>query len=161
MLPEIKTIVYATDLEDADNVKAYRMAVAIAHQHQARIVMIHAMEPVSANTESLLKQSLTQTEIDEIKAKGMDSLRAELHRQVEDFCASENPAPNGEFAGGEPLIEIASGSPADVILEKASQHKADLIVMGTRTHSTIGQVLGSTANKVIHRGTIPVMVCPL
>lgn len=161
MLPEISKILYATDLGGGDGEKAYRMALAMANRHQARIIMLHVLEPVTANMEGLLRQALTDEEIRRIKDQGVESLRSEVHQQIEAFCDAGNPDPEGIYPGGEPLIEIAEGAPAEVILAKADEHAVDMIVMGTRTHSAIGQVLGSIANKVIHHSRIPVLVCPL
>lgn len=48
------------------------------------------------------------------------------------------------------------GHPAQQILDQATKHKADLIVMGTRGLTDLGAlVLGSVSHKVIHLSTCP------
>lgn len=54
------------------------------------------------------------------------------------------------------------GDPADAIARFAREHGCDLIFMGTRGMSTIGNLfLGSTANKVLHLTHVPVVLVPL
>ncbi len=55
--------------------------------------------------------------------------------------------------------EVASGFPADVILEMASQDGIDAVAMCTHTESKIRKfLLGSVAHKVIDSCSVPVIV---
>ena len=55
--------------------------------------------------------------------------------------------------------EVASGFPADVILEMASQDGIDAVAMCTHTESKIRKfLLGSVAQKVIDSCSVPVIV---
>ena len=51
MLPKIKTILYTTTL-GPDAPYVFRYALALARQHQAQIVAVHAMEPLSGSGSS-------------------------------------------------------------------------------------------------------------
>jgi nucleotide-binding universal stress UspA family protein len=54
------------------------------------------------------------------------------------------------------------GDPAEAITRFAQEHRADMIFMGTRGMSTIGNLfLGSTANKVLHLAQVPVVLVPM
>jgi nucleotide-binding universal stress UspA family protein len=54
------------------------------------------------------------------------------------------------FAHGEPSVEI---------IEKAREHKADLIVMGSRGLGQIGGlILGSVSERVLHGAHVPVLI---
>ncbi len=54
------------------------------------------------------------------------------------------------------------GMPSKVIIRTALEEKADLIIMGAQGNSAfMKMVLGSTAENVLKRSTIPVMVIPL
>ncbi len=56
-------------------------------------------------------------------------------------------------------LHVLEGKPASVILKKAKQVNADLIVMASHKHSKLDKVtLGSIANKVVSRAKIPVLV---
>lgn len=53
------------------------------------------------------------------------------------------------------------GSPAKELHKQATELNADLIFMGRRGHSVIGElVLGSVANAVAHHSSIPVVLVP-
>ena len=55
--------------------------------------------------------------------------------------------------------ELMEGSEAEAILTVAENHRADLIVMGTRGFGAVkGLLVGSVSRKVIHLSTCPVMV---
>lgn len=63
-------------------------------------------------------------------------------------------------AGLEAAVSIrASGLPADEILKAATEHRADLIVIGSRGHNLISKLfLGSVARAVIHKTTLPLLL---
>ncbi len=51
--------------------------------------------------------------------------------------------------------------PADALIDVAEQRGASMIVVGTRGESpVVGAILGSTAYKLLHRSTVPVLVVP-
>jgi nucleotide-binding universal stress UspA family protein len=52
--------------------------------------------------------------------------------------------------GVEPVLHLASGDPADVIIETATKVDADLIVVGNRGMKGARRVLGSVPNSVAH-----------
>ena len=55
-------------------------------------------------------------------------------------------------------IAVDTGAPASKILEYASQHGIDLIVMGTRGRGTVERVwVGSVTQGVLHHATCPVV----
>lgn len=58
--------------------------------------------------------------------------------------------------------ELRSGSAADAILEAAEAHQADLIAMATHGRSSIGRLLlGSVAQRVLNRTTVPLLLIHL
>lgn len=64
-------------------------------------------------------------------------------------------------AGVETETVLVAGSAADALLEAAEQHGADLIAVGTHGEGAIsGALLGSTAYRLVHRSTVPVLVVP-
>jgi nucleotide-binding universal stress UspA family protein len=55
--------------------------------------------------------------------------------------------------------EILENSPAEAIINVASAHKSDVIVMGSRGHGTLaGLLLGSTSQKVVSHAPCPVLI---
>ncbi|MCY0898463.1 MAG: universal stress protein [Firmicutes bacterium] len=54
--------------------------------------------------------------------------------------------------------EILVGAPAKAIVEYATAHHIDLIVMGRRGHSALGNLMGSVSFGVLHRSPVPVTI---
>ena len=72
-------------------------------------------------------------------------------------------APGYSLAASLGLVVAAVGlqAPAIMFLALAEEHDAAMIVVGTHSERPLlGVVLGSTAYKLLHRSTIPVLVVP-
>jgi nucleotide-binding universal stress UspA family protein len=64
-----------------------------------------------------------------------------------------------ERAGVRCTAFVEFGDPADTIVARAKEWSADLIVMGTHGRGAIGSLLlGSVAQKVLQRASVPVML---
>ncbi|WP_305043146.1 universal stress protein [Geoalkalibacter sp.] len=157
MLPKIATILYATDL-GAGAPHVFRYALAEAEKHDARIVILHAMEPLSTFGQHLIELHISQQQSERIHRQAREHARKKIEERVQRLCDKEVcHAPSGAGLVGE--IRVVEGHPANEIMAQAREVKADLIVMGTHRHTVIGDaVLGHTANKVMHRSEIPVLL---
>ena len=59
-------------------------------------------------------------------------------------------------------VKELGGDPAKVILEMADELSADVIVMGSRGHNALEEVLlGSVSHKVQMKSKIPVFLVPI
>lgn len=57
--------------------------------------------------------------------------------------------------------ELLTGVLVDSILDCATKHQADLIVLGSYGHGVISRVLlGSTAQKIINKAALPTLIIP-
>jgi nucleotide-binding universal stress UspA family protein len=64
--------------------------------------------------------------------------------------------------GVECQTKTVEGNPGDEIVDYAAKIGADLIVMGSHGHSGVRRLLlGSVAEKVLHRTPCPVLVVPV
>jgi nucleotide-binding universal stress UspA family protein len=64
-----------------------------------------------------------------------------------------------EAAGFDAEAVLASGDPANEIVEAAEREKCDLIAMATHGHRFIGDMIrGSVANTVRHKSLVPVLM---
>ena len=62
-------------------------------------------------------------------------------------------------AGINTLVSIPDSLPAQGILDAAEEHKADLIVMGSRGRGTFANLLlGSTSERVLRFARVPVLI---
>lgn len=54
--------------------------------------------------------------------------------------------------------EILLGQPARTLVDYAKKHHMDLIVMGRRGHSALGNLMGSVSFAVVQRSSVPVTI---
>lgn len=157
MLPTIQRILYATDLtEDAPYV--FRYALSIARKHGSSITILHVQEPLSPFAQSLVELHIAHQHSEEMHAEAREKIRTTIEQRLAELCDVENCL----SSDGENLvtdIQVLEGQPAETILTAAHRADADLIVMGSHRHSVLGEaLLGSTANKVLHRSLIPILL---
>jgi len=122
MIPEIKKILYATDLSKNSNY-AFFYAVDMAKRHDARIVILHSVERVryiysegaSGRVEEILERAKKQELIEDLE---------EMKKGLQDFCK------RAENHVGEPCAELVSkilvplGHPVEEILKAADEEGA-------------------------------------
>lgn len=163
---EIKKIFYATDLSESAR-HAFAYAVSLANLYRARMVIFHAL----IETSDLAGTYIGKDQWAEIKRRHLEGTRAALiGKKRENLAIQEALQKFVEKArqqGEDPAfmtdeIIVRKGSPADNILEVAEAQQCDLIVMGSHGHGgLVGAVMGSTAQRVLRRSKIPVLVVRL
>ncbi len=160
MLPIYKRILVATDFTpNSDN--AFKHAVMLARQHQAKIHLLHIVPQVDSSMRSYLSSVIGQEKLEELEAKNAAEARAELKKELDDFAQRElinHPDDLARFAGS----EVVNGNPVLKIIEAADRLEADVIVMGTHSKGVLEHAfLGSVAEKVLQKAHCPVFVIPL
>lgn len=157
MLPKIKTILYATGL-GAGAPYIFRHALALARQHQAMIVAVHAIEPLSPFGQSLVEHYISHDVSTEMHRKAQEKVKSQLTERLRNICVQEC---NGstECDALVSSILVVEGQPSQVIQDTAKNWAADLIVMGAHRHTMIGEVMvGSTTRRVLQGTELPVLV---
>ena len=157
MLPEIKTILYATDLgPGAPHV--FRLALGLAQQYDAKIVIVKAAEPLSTFGQSQVELHISHADGFSYSPVSREQVRASIAKRLHAFCLAElERADDVEQRVAD--IRVVDGQPCEVILEQARTSDADLIVLGSHRHSaTSDALLGTTTQKVLHRSELPVLV---
>ncbi len=167
---QIKKILYATDLsESARHALAY--AVSLANLYGVGITILHVLEE-NPGIDAAVRANVSAEQWAEIKKEREDSARnAIIAKQHEDdpkmkeilkkfyHNVSDN-LENQSFVLDEMVVK--RGYPVDMIIETAENRNCDLIVMGTQGHGGLAQmIIGSTAQKVMKRSKIPVLVVRL
>ena len=160
MIPQIKKILYATDLSKNSSY-AFLYAIDMAKRHDARIIILHAIEPIrpymipegSTRIYELLERSK-----EEEREKDIEEIKKHLQR----FCQKVET----EF--GPPCLALVSktlvliGHPVEEILKTADDEECDMIVLGTHGKGFLRQTfLGSVSSAVLHRTRKPVFIIPL
>lgn len=156
---EIKTILYATDLGQHMR-PVFRQAVSLARLCDARIIMLHVVEPISRSAETMLSLYLPKEKLEAIEHEGMDEVIATMRQRLENYCRDE-----AEICGDDSKVSeviVAQGDASKIINEEARLHGANLIVMGNcASDHRIGKgLIGSTARRVTQEATVPVLIVP-
>lgn len=158
MLPQVNTILFACDLEDKTQ-ESLSLVMSIAASQKAKIIFMHAIEPMNHQAQSMINNYLPIEELQSLRREALNSVKDAMETQITIFYenhANENELPE------KPEYLIIQEDASSAIKHAVEDHKVDLVVMNSRTHSKIGQmIIGSTANKVIHQSQVPVLVIPL
>jgi nucleotide-binding universal stress UspA family protein len=158
-LPELKRILYATDLGKHTR-PVFRHAVSLAKHYGAELIMLHVVAPIGATGQAVIDTYLSDQATEELEREGMRRILEQMRTRLERFTAEEMDAVEGETASVSKLLVMA-GNAAETIVRAAEENQVDMIVMGTCTHSIFGRsLMGSTARQVTQHTRIPVMVVP-
>lgn len=127
---QFKQILFATDFTPA-SVAAASYAVSLAEEFEARLGLLHVIDPLQPTPSELVRQRL----------------EALVPQEAELWCAAESI--------------VKYGVPAEEILRGASERNADLVVLGVRAakdHVGIATHFPwSTAHRVITGSACPVL----
>jgi nucleotide-binding universal stress UspA family protein len=136
MIP-IKTILHPTDFSKPSE-HALRFACALARDYQARLVLLHVVEPPVYYGEPGMIVPLSDEFYDHLKER--------LEHLVSADC-------------GVPFTTmLVEGNASKEILRVASERACDLIVLGTHGRTGLSRVLlGSVAEVVTRHSRVPVL----
>ncbi|MCU0430855.1 MAG: universal stress protein [Cytophagaceae bacterium] len=141
-----KTILVPTDFSD-NALAAAEFALDLAQRFQARVVLLHVIHvPVS-----------------QIQEDAMILIERQNERRAESFQSllALEQALHPRFPAVPVIKEVKQGFLADTIQEVVEMHQVDLIVMGTKGASGVGEVLvGSNTVRVMDTVDIPVFIIP-
>lgn len=154
-LPEVKTILYTTSLSKHTR-PVFRHAVKLANLYQAKIIMLHAVEPLGEMGAALIENYLPKDLIKKMHDEGIDNIKQTMKERVIKFYEDELASIEGGMALDIDQV-VAEGNHADAIVDAAKKYNADLIVMGS--HNRLGRSSGTT-RAVIKYSKRPVLVIP-
>ncbi len=160
MIPEIKKILYATDLsENARHALGY--AASLANRYGAGITFLHVLEDTSAFRDSLMINVLGEDKWKKLLKDNQHKVLDMAKERVKSFCdevSSEMPA--CPFITDEIAVRI--GHPSEEIMKQVKASECDLVVMGARGLGVLAdKLIGSTSKRVLRRCEKPVLIIRL
>lgn len=160
MVPQIKKILYATDL--SENAKhAFGYAADLAQRYNAMVTILYVMENMNHIAENQVRDLLGKDKWNKVKSEKREYVTKKINTRIENFCQEMN----SHFDSCRLLVEdilIKEGSPTEEILTTSKEMKADMVVMGSYGHNILqGALLGGTARRVVKNSEIPVLVVRL
>ena len=160
MLPDIKTILYATDLEGEHTAPVFRTTLAIAEKFDADIIMVNVVEPMSPAIQAVVDTYLTEFDAKKVYQDGMKKVLDTMKSRLKEFCDKELDSRSDRNVNVKEML-IVSGKTSEEIVRVAEKHCADLIVIGKSTKDIQGaDLVGSTARRVPRYTNIPVLIVP-
>ncbi|UWQ12909.1 universal stress protein [Aliiroseovarius sp. M344] len=159
MLPEVKDILFATDMSPNSD-HALRHALSIARAYGAKIHVLHVTEPLSQDAIVTLQMFLQD---DDSRKKAIGDRHESVKRMLKDnqrAFLNSLPADEKDAYAAVGSVELVDGQPAEVILQRASELNCQLIVMSTHEHGTGHTFIGTVVKRVLRRSSIPTMIVP-
>lgn len=126
-------ILLAIDLHPGCDKTTGKKAVAMAELFGAKLSVLHAIEHISAYGIAQAYPTVL-----DLEQQIIDESKAELAKL----------AKNWKVSPADQYVEV--GAPKAIILAKAAEIKADLIMVGSHGRHGLALLLGSTANAVLH-----------
>ena len=160
MIPEIRKILYATDL--SNNARyAFGYAASLANRYGAGVTVLHVLEELSPNALAFVSELLGEERWEDLKKRNQAHVIQSIRDRIEAFCNEvSGNMPACPFIVDKVIVEI--GHPVDRIIRQAEKTNCDVVVMGSRGQGMIaGAMLGSTSRKVLRRCKKPVLVVRL
>jgi nucleotide-binding universal stress UspA family protein len=154
----IEKILYAVDLGKTAK-PALIMALNLARNHDAKLILLFAVEPYSSSAAESAYLYFPQESLEEMHERSVEEVKEKINQQIQDSYSEliGSELPDEKFE-----IHVIDGVPASIIIKTAEKMNVDLIVMGCHSHGALDNLfLGSVANKVINRSTKPVLLVPI
>jgi nucleotide-binding universal stress UspA family protein/CheY-like chemotaxis protein len=157
MIGKIRKILYATDFT-TKSINAFPFAVDFARLHNAKIVILHAIEPLPGIVTMHSDLKSEKAYYRHVRESSEEKIRARIESECQKL----------EELTGSPCTSLISnvltpvGKPVEEILANADREECDMIVMGTRGKDSLKDtILGSVAQLVLQKTRKPVLVVPL
>jgi len=159
MIPEIKKILYTTDLSKNASY-AFGYAASLANRYGAGITILHVLEDIPSS-DSLVINIIGEKKWNELRKTNEQKVLETIRERLEKFCADVSAElPSCPFITDEIIVKI--GNPVDEILLQAETSDCDMVVMGAHGHGIIADaMMGSTSRRVLRRCKKPVLVVRL
>ena len=159
-IPEIKKILYATDL--SENARyAFGYAMSLANRYGAGISILHVLEDVSPFADSLVINMIGQKKWDELRDSNEKEVIDTIRERLGNFCEEvSRDLPECPFITDEILVKV--GNPVDEILKQVGKRDFDMVVMGAHGQGFFEDaIMGSVSRRVVRRCKKPVLVIRL
>jgi nucleotide-binding universal stress UspA family protein len=160
MIPDIRHILYATDLSETAQY-AFGYAARLASKFDAGITLLHVLEEISPTTMLLIGDIVGEKRWSSLRSEKEREVIAAIQQRLEQFTTAFcRETPQCPITVNKILVD--TGHPVDRIVATADKIGADLIVMGSHGQGVLEQVMiGSTSRRVLRRCKKPVLVVRL
>jgi nucleotide-binding universal stress UspA family protein len=160
MIPQIKKILYATDLSK-NSVYTYRYAMDMAQKYNAEIIILHVIEPIPPQVKHYVSIYVDEAKWEEKIKTEQEMAIDQIKKRLQEFCKRETQD-NPRCLLWVSKILVQPGHPVEEILKVADEEACEVIILGTHGKGFLKQTfLGSVARSVLDRARKPVFIIPL
>jgi nucleotide-binding universal stress UspA family protein len=160
MIPEIKKILYTTDL--SENARyAFGYAASLANRYDAGVTIFHVLEDISPTSDSLVINIIGEDKWQEMRGRNEKEVLETIKSRLTKFCDDvQADLPSCPFITDSIMAKI--GNPVDEILQEVENNSYDMVVMGAHGQGFLEDtLLGSVSRRVVRRCKTPVLVIRL
>jgi nucleotide-binding universal stress UspA family protein len=146
-MPEFHNIIAAIDFSET-SLEAARTAAHLARDARGRLHLLHVVPDVSENPWTVTAPGVDITELQRV-------LTSEANGKLAALAAME------PFRSAHVTCVVGTGSVPEAVVRYATDHAADLIVLGTHGYGALKRLLlGHVADRVIREAHCPVLAFP-
>ena len=159
MMPDIKKILYTTDLSK-NAIYAFQYAAYLSQKLGSEIIILHVIEKMSADAQLMLMAYIDKKERRRLSEERVEHTVEQIKNRLKIFSQKvlkDQKANLDKIVA----IEVCEGYPEEQILEKAKEFDCDAIIMGAHEKGISNTFLGSVAKRVLRRSRTPVIIVPL
>jgi nucleotide-binding universal stress UspA family protein len=128
--------------------EALEQGIALAKKLAAKVTIVNVTEPWTGLMGGDVMVSFPVDDYEKVTSK-----------QASEMLTNAQNMANAAGLKSE-TVHVKNSYPADGILETADRHGCDLIVMASHGRRGVSRILlGSQANSIVTRSTIPVLIC--
>ena len=155
MIPQVKKILFATDLSK-NSAYAFYYAVHMAKREEAKIVILHVVEPLPR-----MLVSFEDFGHKVAKDRWEDTVK-KFRERIQDISVQVDARMGISSVDLVSDILIRMGNAVEEILKAVDEEDCDVIVMGTHGKGYLEETfLGSVSSSVLRRTRKPVFLIPL
>ncbi|MCJ8167799.1 universal stress protein [Atopomonas sediminilitoris] len=156
----IRSILYATDL-GLYAPYVLQHALQLAQAHNAKLHVVHAVEPMGLFAESVLQTYVDASVLEQLRENGLGVVMNSIEQRVLEAFREDVTEGIEDLS---PLhgVRVVQGDPPQVILDEAEQLGVDLVVIGSHSHGhSLHSSLGRTAARLLQLSQVPVYLVPM
>lgn len=155
MIPQIKKILYATDLS-RNSGYAFYYAVDLAQKKGATIVILNAIEPIPVYVKGYI------AEVGKMDLDNQKEVIDIIQKRLNNFCQKVDAHIGSSCVELVSKVIVREGHPIEEILSVADEEGCDMIILGNHGKGFLKQTfLGSVSRGVLDRTRKPVFIIPL
>jgi nucleotide-binding universal stress UspA family protein len=144
----MKTIIAAIDFSDASK-KVLAQASAMAKSTGAKVYVVHGIEQLAAFYDIY---GYTVPDMTNFSQQATDRANEALQKRADGM----------NLPSDQVETRIVEGTFIDALLDFAREVNGDMLIVGSHGHGLVARVLlGSTAQRLLHKTEIPTLVVPV